>query len=419
MGEYHIQGGVPLSGAIKISGAKNSILPILAAVILNSGKSIIYDVPEISDTFISIEILKAIGCAVSFSEGILEVDSKEAYNTDIPLELVSGMRSSINFMGSMLSRFSRVKLSYPGGCDLGSRPIDLHIKSLRKLGATINEEGGFLICEAKDLRGTRISLDIPSVGATENIMMAAVFAKGETRILNAAREPEVVDLQQFLVKMGAKVKGAGTDTVIIEGVNSLHEANHRIIPDRIVAGTFLTAAAMTGGEILCKNVINEHLYPITSKLVEAGCSIMEGEHSLYLRAPKHLRAIRRITTSYHPGFPTDMQPQLTALLSVSKGISVINETVFDARNRHIPELHKMGADIYLSTDMTTFFIKGVSKLRGARVASSDLRGGAALILAGLAAEGETIVTEAKHIRRGYEKIEDRLIELGARIKYVE
>ena len=418
MGEYHITGGRKLNGSIKICGGKNAILPILAATVLNADISVIHNCPHISDTFIAIDILKAIGCKVSFEGDAITVDSRPADNCFVPEEFVRQMRSSIIFLGGVLGRFKEVMISFPGGCELGARPIDFHLKGIRQLGAVITEEHGFIIAKADKLKGTRIALDFPSVGATENIMLAAVLAEGTTIISNAAKEPEIVDLQSFLCEMGANITGAGTDTIIIEGVKKLHSAEFSVMPDRIVAGTYLVAAAITGGNIVLENVVNEHMYPITSKLLEAGCKIHTDGSMLFLQAPEKINALERLRTCPYPGFPTDMQPQLMALLSVANGTSIVEETVFESRNKHISELMRMGANIILLQDGMTSVIKGVRELKGTSVAGKDLRGGAALILAGLAASGKTIVTNSEFVERGYVHIEEDLRSLGADISYI-
>lgn len=301
MGEYHIAGGRRLSGHLSVYGGKNAILPMLAAVVLNKDISVLHNCPRISDTFMVINILKALGADVKMEGEQITVDSSKADNYSVPEEYVREMRSSIIFLGSVLGRFGQVKISYPGGCELGARPIDLHLKGIRQLGADITEEGGFIIAKAKKLTGARIDLDFPSVGATENIMLAAVLAEGQTIISNAAREPEIVDLQNFLCAMGAKVSGAGTDTVVIDGVRRLHDVEYTVMPDRIVAGTYLCAAAITGGELLLTNVMPDHMYPITSKLTETGCAIKAEGSQIYLKAPERLKRVERLRTLAHPG----------------------------------------------------------------------------------------------------------------------
>lgn len=417
MGEYHIHGGKRLSGDIRITGGKNAVLPILASAVLNNGKSVIHNCPLISDTFISKELLEAIGCKVQMEGSTMVIDSSSANRSDVPEQLVSEMRSSIIFMGGLLGRFNKAKISYPGGCELGQRPINLHLKALRAMGASITEEHGFILCRASRLRGTRISLDFPSVGASQNIMLAAVLADGETIISNAAREPEMLDMQRFLNGMGADITGAGTDTIRIYGVQKLRDVEHTIMPDRIVAGTYLTAAAITKGEIRVTDIEPEHLYPITSKLSEAGCLIRYGKKEIHLKGPEKIKPIEHLQTHPHPGFPTDMQPQIMTLLSLAEGTSIITETIFESRNKHVAELARMGADITLSRDGTTAFIKGVQRLNSSVVRAMDLRGGAALILAGLSAEGLTVVKDSRHVERGYEKIESALKSLGADIQY--
>jgi UDP-N-acetylglucosamine 1-carboxyvinyltransferase len=417
MGVYHISGGNKLNGQLKVYGAKNAILPILASVILNASESVIHNCPKISDTYISIKILEDIGCKVTYDGETMVVDSSTADICAVSAGLMREMRSSFIFLGGLLGRFHKVTISYPGGCELGARPIDLHLKALRQLGTEIKEEHGFIVCTADRLVGTHIHLDLPSVGATENIMLTAALAEGETKLTNAAKEPEIEDLQAFLNGMGADVKGAGTDTVVIQGVKHLHKVEHTVMPDRIVAGTWLVAGAITGGKVLLTDARPEHLYPVTSRLMEAGCRIAAEGRTIYLEAPTELRPIEFLRTRPHPGFPTDMQPQIMGLLSLAQGVSIISETVFESRSKHIAELRRMGADIIVAPDGTTFIIKGVSKLHGATVESKDLRGGAALILAGLAAEGKTTVLGSKHVERGYDQIEKSLRELGADIEY--
>ena len=417
MGEYHIIGGNKLTGEIRINGGKNAILPILAATVLNESISIIHDCPEISDTYVAKEILESIGCKVVFENGTITVDSSDASNFELPENFVREMRSSIIFLGGVLGRFKKVKISYPGGCELGLRPIDLHLKSIKQFGVDIVEDHGFIICSTRKLVGAKINLDFPSVGATENIMLTAIFAEGETIINNCAKEPEIVDLQKFLNAMGADVQGAGSDTITINGVKKLHDVTHTVMPDRIVAGTYLIAAALTQGEITLYNVSVQDMCPITSKLREVGCSIIEDTNKIHLKSPSILQPLEKVRTLPHPGFPTDMQAQLMSLLALAKGTSIINETIFESRNKHVSELIRMGADIILANDGTTSIIKGVNCLQGTTVSAKDLRGGASLILAGLAAQGKTIIKESSHIERGYESIDNVLKSLGANITF--
>ena len=418
MGEYRIKGGNRLTGQINPGGAKNAVLPILAATVLNGGKSELHNVPRLTDTFIALDILRALGCEAQFEDGVITVDSSGINSTVVPIELVKKMRSSIIFLGSLLGRFGHVTISFPGGCDLGLRSIDYHLKAMAKMGAKIEDKGGLLIFSAEKLTGSWIAFDTPSVGATQNVILASALTQGETVISNAAREPEIVDLAVFLTKMGAKIRGAGTGMVIVEGVSRLSSAEHTVIPDRIVAGTYLCAAAMTSGEITLTNVIPEHIYPIYTRLADGGCDIKEEKTRVHLRAPKKLKSLNQLTTQPHPGFPTDMQPQFMAMQCISEGSCVINETIFEARNKHIQQLQRMGAAISHPAGGSATIVCGVESLQGATVEAMDLRGGAALILAGLCAEGETIVQNSEHIERGYDKIEKSLTTLGADIKLV-
>lgn len=417
MGKYIIHGGRKLEGSVNITGSKNAILPILAASVLNSGVCIIDNCPKLSDVFAAHKILKSIGCRVEWDDHKIIVDSSFADSVIIPEHLMREMRSSVIFLGSILARFNKAKVSFPGGCELGPRPIDLHLKALRSLGVTISEENGYIVCETTGIKGCPITLDFPSVGATENIMLASTFASGKTVILNAAREPEIVDLQNFLNEMGAQVYGAGTDTIIINGVKKLKEARYKAMPDRIVAGTYLTAAAITGGKTRLNGISPAYLNPVISKLEEVGCKINIENNSVHLESPDKIKPIDIIRTHPHPGFPTDMQPQFMSLLTLAEGTSIIIETVFESRFKHAPELNRMGANI--STDNRAAVIKGTRELYGSVVSGLDLRGGAALILAGLAARGKTEVLNSQHVERGYEKIELALSDLGADIEYVE
>ncbi|MBF8982240.1 UDP-N-acetylglucosamine 1-carboxyvinyltransferase [Lutibacter sp. B2] len=413
MSRLLVNGGNELNGELRISGAKNAVLPILAATLMNAGENILFDCPRLSDVDAMIEILRAIGCKVEFNNSMMRVDSSVLSSHEIPEDLVREMRSSIFLMGPMLARCGKIKISYPGGCEIGPRPIDLHLKALRQLGVEIKEAHGFLECEVIDLKGTEINLDYPSVGATENAMLIAVMAKGTTRIRNSAKEPEIVDLQNYLNKMGAKIKGAGTSQIIIEGVQKLSGVEHRVMPDRIVAGTMLVAGAIAGGEIILKNVMVEHIKPVISKIREAGCMLIEEGNSLKLKSTRKFNAIEVTKTLPYPGFPTDMQAQFMSLMTIAQGTSIITETVFENRYKHVDELIRMGAKI--KVDGRVAVVQGVKRLTGANVTAKDLRGGAALVLAGLTAEGVTIVNNLKHIDRGYDMIDKMLRKLGAEV----
>jgi len=419
MGEYRIIGGNPIKGEMRIGGGKNAVLPILAATVLNSGVSILRNCPRIADTHTAVAILEALGCRVVFDGNEITADTSKINSTVVPEALVQKMRAAIIFMGSMLARFGAVRINYPGGCALGARPIDLHLKALRQMGAVITEAHGFIDCKAEQLRGTRIHLDFPSVGATENIMLAAALADGETIIENAAREPEIADLQSFLNGMGADVHGAGEGAIVVRGVKALHDVAHTVMPDRIIAGTMLVAAAITKGEIVLDDVVPEHLTPITAKLAETGCTIRAYDRQIALRAPAVIQPIDCLRTLPHPGFPTDMQAQMMAYLTRAQGASVCVETIFESRNKHVAELKRMGADIILAPDGQTAVIKGAARLHGTTVEAGDLRGGAALILAGLAADGQTIVRQSEYVERGYEKIDQMLQAVGADVCFAD
>ncbi len=415
--KYLINGGKKLKGELEISGAKNAVLPILAASVINGGECIINGYPKLRDVDIMIKILTSIGCTVEKNERSIIVNSKNIFTHEIDESLVREMRSSIFLMGPMLARFGKIKISYPGGCEIGHRPIDLHLKGLKEMGVNITEAHGFLECEVEDLRGAEIHLDYPSVGATENIMLSAVLAKGKTIIRNPAKEPEIVDLQNFLNGMGAKISGAGTGTIEVDGVDSLTNVEHRIMPDRIVAGTILVAAAITKSEITVTNVVSDHILSILSKLKEVGCIILEKENELRIIPPSVLKPVDIIRTLPYPGFPTDMQPQIVSVLTLCEGTSIVTETVFENRFKHTEELMRMGAKI--KVDGRVAVIKGVDQLTGAKVSAKDLRGGAALVLAGLAAEGTTIVENIKHIERGYDNFDLMLQKLGADIRRID
>ena len=414
MSKFIVVGGKRIVGETRVHGAKNAVLPILAATVLNGSINVLYDIPMLSDVEIMTKILQSVGCKVYRDGEALVVDSTDLNSHEVPEDLVREMRSSFIFLGAMLARYGSVKISYPGGCEIGHRPIDLHLKALREMGADIEEKHGFLYCKAKKLRGCDIQLDFPSVGATENVILAAVYAEGTTVIRNAAREPEIVDLENFINAMGGKVSGAGSANVYIEGVNQLHAVEHRIIPDRIVAGTYLIAAAITNGEIILNNVIPEHMQSILHKLRETGCKIDCTDNQIRLIAPQKIKAIDTIQTHPYPGYPTDMQSQMMSLMTLSNGATVFIENIFENRYKHTEELNRMGANI--KVDGRIALIRGVNRLTGANVTSKDLRGGAALILAGLAAEGITVIENAKHVDRGYDNLHEVLQALGANIR---
>lgn len=413
MSKYIIQGGKKINGAIRIGGAKNSVLPIFAATILSGRESIIHDCPILKDVEIMIDILKVLGCRVRRENHTVIIDTSGDIECEVPDALVRKMRSSIVLLGALISRIKKAKICFPGGCDIGPRPIDLHLKGLEQLGVKINESHGTIYCEASDLKGADIHLDYPSVGATENILLASVFAKGTTVIRNAAKEPEIGDLQNFLNTIGAKVSGAGTNNIRVEGVESLNSGEHTIIPDRIVAGTYMAAAASTGGSLELQNVNIEHMQPIIAKLREIGCSILAETGKVHIAAPRRLRAVDTVRTLPYPGFPTDMQAPIMALLCRAKGTSIVIETVFENRFKHVEDLICMGADI--KVDGRIAVVRGRGKLTGTNVTARDLRGGAALVIAGMSAEGTTIVDAVEHIDRGYEDFHFHLQQLGADI----
>ena len=425
MRQYRIRGRTRIAGQIAVGGAKNAVLPILAAVCLNKGESVIHNCPRIDDTFLSIEILKHIGCRVEFTGNTLHVDASNISEINIPGEWVGKMRSSILFMGAMLGRVGQVNIAYPGGCGIGKRSIDFHIDGLKAMGAEITIEDEVLYCKGK-LRGAVIHLESASVGATENLMLAGTLAKGTTIITNAAKEPEVVDLAYFLNKMGASIHGAGTEKItIVEGAERLTSATHMVMPDRIVAGTYLTAAAMTAGKINLTNVRPYDLVPTTSKLAMMGCEIRQSKDSITLQGPRRLKALSYLKTAEHPGFPTDMQAQFVAALSIADGYSTVMESIFESRDAHAAGLNQMGADIRTQSvpvnetsdkKATLFEIMGQPALIGSEVEANDLRGGAALVLAGIAAYGETVVKNAHYVERGYECIERDLSGVGADIR---
>ena len=414
MSHLIIEGGTPLRGELTIQGSKNSVLPVLAATILSRGACRIENCPQLRDVDASAAILRHLGCRVRRDGTALEVDTAPMSRCDIPDELMREMRSSVIFLGAILARQGEAVLSYPGGCELGPRPIDLHLAALRALGAEITERGGALHCKAKRLCGTDITLAIPSVGATENAILAACGAEGTTVIYNAAREPEIVDLQTLLQAMGARVNGAGGSIITVEGGAPLHGCTHRVIGDRIVCATYLCAAAAAGGEVRLIGVDYRTVSTVALSLAESGCEVKSEEGSIFLRSNGSLRAVRPVRTAPYPGFPTDAQPVLMAALLKSEGSTVFVENIFENRYRHVDELSRMGAEVRVAGRVAV--VNGVKALHGAAVKCTDLRGGAALVLAGLCAEGTTRVTELTHIDRGYDAIERDLSALGARIR---
>ena len=417
MSKYIINGGNKVEGRLSIRGAKNSVLPIMAASILNESKSIINNIPNISDVHVMIDILKSIGCEAKYEDSTLYLDSSNININSVKEDYMKMLRSSIIVMGAMIGRFNDISISYPGGCSIGARPIDLHLEALKKLGVKIIEENGYIYCHRDNLIGNTINLKFPSVGATENAILAAVKAKGTTIINNAAKEPEIEDLQEFLNCMGAKVNGAGTSCIQIEGVDKLHSVNHTIIPDRIAIGTYMVASAITGGKLEVDKVVRSHMEPIVKKLEEAGCIINYKDKGLIMNPPKKILPVDIVKTSPHPGFPTDMQSQLMTLLCLAKGTSIFHETLFENRFMHCSELIKMGANIINITE-NICMVKGVDVFTGEKVKAMDLRGGAALVLAGLVAEGTTEVSSINYIERGYEDFEFILRNLGADIEKI-
>lgn len=414
-----VKGGNRLVGAVKTSGAKNAVLPIIAASILGTTPSHLDEVPMLEDVHTISEVLKCLGLAVECSpeKNMLDIDSTEITSYEAPYELVRTMRASFLVMGPLLARIGKARISMPGGCAIGARPIDIHLKGFEALGVKIEQGHGYIEASAPEgLKGTSIYFDFPSVGATENIMMAASLAEGTTILENAAEEPEIVDLANYLNKMGAKIRGAGTDTIRIEGVEKLHGADYTIIPDRIEAGTYMIAAAMTGGDIVVENVLPEHQKPLIAKLREAGAVVEEDIDKVRVIGKNPLKAVS-IKTLPYPGFPTDMQAQMMAMMVIAEGRSKVTETVFENRFMHVVELNRMGAQI--STEGRSAVIDGPCKLTGCDVRATDLRAGAAMILAGLVAEGTTRIGDLHHIDRGYENIVAKLKNLGADIERVD
>jgi len=404
-----------LNGHLKVNGSKNSILPILAATLLTKDKCILHDIPKLEDVNVMCDLLSNLGAKITMlDENSLEIQADDITNYEAPYDLISKMRASFLVMGSLLSRINKARVSMPGGCAIGTRPIDLHLKGFKNLNINISSNKGYIQAESECIIGNHIYLDFPSVGATENIIMAACRAKGQTIIENAAEEPEIVDLANFINSMGGKIEGAGTRNIIITGVKELHGTDYTIIPDRIEAGTYMVAAVITGGELYIDNVIPAHVQPVISKLREIGAEIIEDDDSVIVRS-KGIINSTDIKTLPYPGFPTDMQAQFMLLLSLANGTSVINETIFENRFMHANELLRMGANIKIEGN--TAIVNGLNNLTGTKVKATDLRAGAALILAGLIADGETEISEVHHIKRGYADIVEKLQSVGANITY--
>lgn len=416
MDKFIIDGGVKLHGKVEIQSAKNTVLPLLAASVLTDEPVKIRGVPLINDVESMLHILSEVGCKIQRRKDCAIIDSSNAVSHEIPARLTKELRSSVFMLGSVLTRFHRAKISYPGGCDIGIRPIDLHLSGLKRLGVQIIEKDGYIDCEAQKLVGAEILLDFPSVGATENIILAAVKAEGITVLRNAAKEPEIIDLQRFLNAMGANIRGAGGGTIVIEGVKRLHGVDYTPIGDRIEAGTYLIAAASCGGEIETQGVPPENIAALLHKLRENGCKIHTKNDKIILSSDGRLKSVDIVETMPFPGFPTDMQAQYSVLCCTAKGSTIVVENLFETRYRYAAELKRMGADITVRG--RTALIRGVEKLHGACVTASDLRGGAALVVAAMKAEGQSAVIDTSHIDRGYADFEGKLKKLGAKIKRV-
>ena len=414
---FRVIGGEKLKGQVRLEGAKNAVLPILAAALLAEGDTVIRDCPDIRDVHAMMGILEALGCACRLEAGNMRICSAGLKGWELPDDLSKQIRSSIFLLGPILSKLRRATVTYPGGCEIGLRPIDLHLKGLRALGVRIVEEGGMIYCDGGDMHAGDVYFDYPSVGATENVMMAAALLPGITTIHNAAREPEIEDLQRFLNAMGGKVRGAGSQIIEVEGVEKLRGVAYTPIPDRIVGGTLLCAGAVTGGEVELINARPRDLVAVTDKLKEMGCAVYEAEDRLRLKAPARLRAFSQLQTQPHPGFPTDMQAQMLAISCLAEGPGVIVENVFENRLTHVADLCRMGADIRVSG--RTAVVRGVEKLHGLPLCARDLRGGAALVLAALAAQGESLISRADLIDRGYAHLETVLSGLGAKVERVK
>ena len=412
MYKYIIKGGNRLQGEIYASGSKNASLPILAATIISGKTTKLYNVPDIEDVKTTIEILKSLGCKIKKEKNKIIINSKDASKTVIPDELMRKLRSSVIIVGAIISRFGNAKFSYPGGCDIGARPIDLHLRNFERIGIKIDENSRYIECKCDKIESEKIELDFPSVGATENLILASILGEHTITINNAAKEPEIIDLANFLNKMGAKIYGAGSNVIRVIGVKKLKDVSYKIMSDRIETGTLLIAGAITGGMIKINNAIPEHIGPLLNKLSEAGCEIKTNNNSISLIANKRLNAVD-IQTMPYPGFPTDLQPQFSTLMTLARGTSIITENIFENRFKFMQEIQRMGAKFTIHGK--TMVIKGVRKLHSADVESTDLRGGASLILAGLAAKGITSVGKLEYLLRGYENFDKKLNELGANI----
>ena len=414
--KFYVKGGAPLFGSLEIGCAKNAYLPILAASLLCDGEVILKNLPSYLDIHNMILTIESLGVKTKIKNNNVHIFPNSINKYEVSSEFSCKTRSSFFCLGAILGRFKKAKVAYPGGCEIGARPIDLHLKGLEALNVKITDRHGYISCEGKNMKGATVHLDFPSVGATENIMLAAALTKGTTKIINAAKEPEVVDLQNFLNQAGAKIKGAGSHTIIIQGVSSLHSVEYLPIPDRIIAGTYVIANAICGGEIILKNTNSKHLTALLTKLDNNGCKFWNKNDKIIMQSKKNHRAIKKIETMGFPGFPTDLQPQIVALLATARGTSVLTENLFETRFRYVNELIKMGADIIIKD--RNLIIKGVPKLYGAEVFSHDLRGGAGLVLAALNAEGFTTIDNVLQIMRGYANLEKDLACLGANIKRI-
>ncbi len=416
MSKIKICGGKTLKGEIKVQGSKNATLPIMAATVLNKEECVLCNCPDLSDLHNALDIIKHIGGEATFDDHVAVINARDIHKFEVPEPLMCGMRSSVLFLAPIISRLKRAVISYPGGCSIGLRPIDLHLKAFRQLGVAVEEIGGHVYCSAEKIKSGKISLLFPSVGATENIMLLAAVSDAEVSIVNAAREPEIIELQNFLNKMGAKIFGAGTETIRIIGVEKLHKVQYNIVSDRIFAATVLCASAACGGDVVLKNINSEHIELMLSMLSGAGCNIECGEDFVRVRCDSRLSGLGKVMTSPYPGFPTDAQALFMSAMSGAEGTTVFVENIFESRYKHVPELLKMGADIIVDGRLAA--VTGCNFIQGASVEAQDLRGGAALVIAGLSAIGDTLISGIEHIDRGYEHIEDTFAALGAAIKRI-